>query len=108
MKHLKRVLLYSVFALFIVACSQKSKQQSSQKEERMEWFKEAKFGMFIHWGPYSRLAVEWKGKQVPVGENAEWIMQKMQIPVEEYRKMASTFNPVEFDAEGWVSLAKQT
>ncbi len=108
MKHLKRVLLYSVFALFIVACSQKSKQQSSQKEDRMEWFKEAKFGMFIHWGPYSKLAGEWQGKQVPVGENSEWIMQKMQIPVEEYRKMASTFNPVEFDAEEWVSLAKQT
>ena len=108
MKHVKRVFLYSVFALLIVSCSQKSKQQSSQKKDRMEWFKEAKFGMFIHWGPYSKLAGEWKGQQVPVGENAEWIMQKMQIPVEEYREMASTLNPVQFNAEEWVSLAKQT
>ncbi|MDX1283850.1 MAG: alpha-L-fucosidase, partial [Draconibacterium sp.] len=44
--------------------------------------------------------------QVPVGENAEWIMQKLQVPVEEYRKVAATFNPVKFDAEKWTNLAE--
>ena len=76
------------------------------KKDRLAWFKEAKFGLFIHWGPYSVLAGEWNGRQVPVGENAEWIMQKLQIPVDEYRKIAPQFNPVEFDAREWVDLAK--
>jgi len=80
--------------------------KSTSKEERLNWFKEAKFGMFIHWGPYSKLAGEWNGKKIPVGENAEWIMQKLQIPVKEYRKMAKQFNPIKFNAEDWVKLAK--
>jgi hypothetical protein len=49
---------------------------------RMQWFRDAKFGMFIHWGIYSDLAGEWNSRQVPVGENAEWVMQKLRIPVE--------------------------
>ena len=76
------------------------------QEERLAWFKEAKFGLFIHWGPYSKLAGEWQGRQVPVGENAEWIMHSLQIPVQEYRPMARTLNPVDYDPEAWVALAK--
>ena len=76
------------------------------QEERLEWFKEAKFGMFIHWGPYSLLAGEWNGRRIPVGENAEWIMQKLEIPVQEYRKIAPQFNPVRYDAEEWAELAR--
>ena len=76
------------------------------KEERLAWFRDAKFGMFIHWGPYSRLAGEWEGRRVPVGENAEWIMQKLRIPVERYREMARRFDPVRFDAARWCSLAR--
>jgi alpha-L-fucosidase len=64
--------------------------------------------MFIHWGPYSRLAGEWKGKQVPVGENAEWIMQKLRIPRQTYRDLARKFNPDKFNAKEWVDLAKST
>ncbi len=78
----------------------------SGKTARLEWFREAKFGMFIHWGPYSQLAGEWDGRQVPVGENAEWIMQKLEIPREEYRALARQFNPTRFDAEAWAQLAQ--
>jgi hypothetical protein len=42
--------------------------------ERIEWFQHDKLGMFIHWGPYSALAGEWKGQHTPVGDEAEWIM----------------------------------
>lgn len=76
--------------------------------QRMRWFRQDKFGMFIHWGPYSYLAGEWKGQQVPVGTEAEWIMQRFNIPVSEYRQMAHNFNPVHFNAETWVALAKAT
>src|SRR5450631_402857 len=75
-------------------------------EERIQWFKHDKFGMFVHWGPYSYLAGEWKGQQIPVGTEAEWIMQRFNIPVAEYREMAHNFNPVQFNAKAYVALAK--
>jgi alpha-L-fucosidase len=74
--------------------------------ERMRWFRNDKFGMFIHWGPYSRLAGEWKGQRVPVGTEAEWIMQRFNIPVKEYREMARGLNAVHFNAAEWVALAR--
>jgi len=71
-----------------------------------EWFSDGKFGMFIHWGPYSVLGGEWNGKRIEQGDIAEWIMERFHIPVEEYRKVAATFNPVKFNAREWVALAK--
>jgi alpha-L-fucosidase len=76
--------------------------------ERIEWFQHDKFGMFIHWGPYSYLAGEWNGQRIPVGTEAEWIMQRFNIPVAQYREMAHHLNPVHFDANDWVALAKAT
>jgi len=78
------------------------------KEQRLEWFRQAKFGVFIHWGPYARLAGEWRGKRLSVGTNCEWIMQRLQIPREEYREAAKQFNPVKFDADAWADLAATT
>jgi alpha-L-fucosidase len=75
---------------------------------RMQWFEQDKLGMFIHWGPYSYLAGEWKGQRIPVGTEAEWIMQRFNIPVAEYREKAHRMNPVNFDADKWVQLAKST
>jgi alpha-L-fucosidase len=80
----------------------------ASEDDRIQWFKHDKFGMFIHWGPYSYLAGEWKGQQIPVGTEAEWIMQRFNIPVAEYRQMAHNLNPVHFDAKAWVALAKAT
>jgi alpha-L-fucosidase len=75
-------------------------------QDRLSWFREAKFGMFVHWGPYARLAGEWQGRRIPVGAEAEWIMHRFNIPVAEYREIARGFNPVKFDAARWVALAK--
>ena len=75
-----------------------------QKEARLEWFREAKYGLFIHWGLYAIPAGEWKGARVPgIGE---WIMNRAKIPVREYEALASQFNPVKFDADAWVQLAQ--
>jgi alpha-L-fucosidase len=77
-------------------------------QDRMAWFRDAKFGMFVHWGPYSALAGEWKGKQVPPGGQAEWIMQRFHIPFAEYREAARRFRPDGFDARAMARLARQS
>ena len=69
-----------------------------------EWYKQAKFGMFIHWGLYSIPAGEWKGQRTD--KPAEWLMTYYRIPIKEYEKLATVFNPIYFDAEEWVKLAK--
>jgi alpha-L-fucosidase len=69
-----------------------------------EWFKQAGFGLMIHWGLYSLLGGEWRGKRMDyIGE---WIMSKYEIPIEEYERLADAFNPIYFDAEAWVLAAK--
>ena len=80
--------------------------QAETSEERMAWFRHDKLGMFIHFGPYSALAGEWKGHRTPVGDEAEWIMQRFNIPVPEYRELAHRFNPSRFNADEVVALAK--
>ncbi len=74
------------------------------RDARMAWFREARFGMFIHWGVYAVPAGTYQGKQIPgIGE---WIMNKGKIPMAEYQTYASQFNPVKYDPESWVRLAR--
>ena len=75
----------------------------SEKDQRMDWWREARFGLFIHWGLYAVPAGEWKGTT----NHAEWILTTAQIPVAEYEKFAPQFNPVKFDAARWVAAAKR-
>lgn len=75
-----------------------------RKDCGQPWWKNAKYGLFIHWGLYSQLAGFWKGQEIPgIGE---WIMKRMNIPVAEYEQIAKDFNPTEFDATQWVQLAQ--
>ena len=74
------------------------------KDTKQQWFKEAKFGLFIHFGLYALLAGEYNGQKT---ENiAEWIMNDLDIPREDYEKLASRFNPIHFNAKEIVSKAK--
>jgi alpha-L-fucosidase len=77
-------------------------ETQEQRDGRMEWWRDARFGMFIHWGLYAIPAGEWKDKT----DHAEWIRHTAQIPVEEYDKFVGQFNPVKFDADAWVRMAK--
>ncbi|UCF44184.1 MAG: alpha-L-fucosidase [Planctomycetota bacterium] len=74
-----------------------------QHDKRMAWWREARFGMFIHWGLYAVPAGEWKGTT----NHAEWILTTAQIPVKEYEKFCPQFNPVKFNANEWVRIAKE-
>jgi alpha-L-fucosidase len=74
------------------------------KDQRMKWWREARFGMFIHWGLYAVPAGQWKGKKIEgIGE---WIMERADIPISEYEPLAQQFNPVKFDANEFVKIAK--
>jgi alpha-L-fucosidase len=81
-----------------------SQQVDAAKAKRLEWFREAKYGLFIHWGLYAIPAGQWQGRRIPgIGE---WIMNRAQIPVKTYEQLAKQFNPVKFNADEWVQLAK--
>ena len=74
----------------------------AERDARMQWFRDAKFGMFIHWGVYAVPAGEWNGKT----DYAEWIMENAKIPASQYETFQKQFNPVKFDAQKWVAIAK--
>ena len=74
-------------------------------DDRMDWWREARFGLFIHWGLYAIPAGEWNGERIP--GISEWIMLRAQVPVADYEALAKQFNPVKYDADAWVRLAKE-
>jgi len=76
-----------------------------QRTDRMQWWKEARFGMFIHWGLYSIAGGQWMGKDSD--RAGEQIMAGEKITVAEYEPLAKQFNPSKFSAKEWVSLAKE-
>ncbi len=80
-----------------------TKETTEQRDSRMAWWRDARFGMFIHWGLYAVPAGEWKKET----DHAEWILETAQIPVEKYEKFAAQFNPIKFDAKEWVEIAKK-
>lgn len=79
-------------------------ETKAQRDARMEWWREAKFGMFIHWGVYSVPAGFYHDQ--PVKGIGEWIMNHGKIPMAEYQEYAKQFDPEKFDAEKWVKIAK--
>jgi alpha-L-fucosidase len=82
-----------------------AEEPSSDPAERTRWFREARFGMFIHWGVYAVPAGEWQGK--PVGGIGEWIMKNGKIPVADYKAFAKDFTAAKYDAAAWAALAKR-
>ncbi len=102
MKRLIIVLLVLLVVFNSVSLAGSEGKKELTRAEKLAWFKEAKFGMFIHWGPYAIPAGYWKGNK----NSAEWIQLTANIPNAEYEPMAATFNPVDFDARRWVAIAK--
>jgi len=101
-------LMFGLACLAVTAQAQTAvpaPETQEQRDARMAWFRDAKFGLFIHWGVYAVPAGTYGGKQIPgIGE---WIMRRAPIPVAEYRAYAKQFNPVKYDPEAWAELAKE-
>lgn len=110
MRH-KKFILVTVAILFVLTVKVNAQQKDylkesvAEKDARMEWWNEAKLGMFIHWGPYSVPAGKYRGVETS-RKNAEWIMNDLNIPIDEYEKFATLFYPQNYDAEKWVKMAK--
>jgi alpha-L-fucosidase len=80
-------------------------ETKEQRDARMGWWREAKFGMFIHWGVYAVPAGTYNGKQI--GGIGEWIMNRGKIPVAEYKAFAPKFTASKYDPDAWAALAKK-
>ena len=108
--HMKKLLLAGIFLIgATVSYSQPFAGNAAPgdtltRDERMGWWREARFGMFIHWGVYAELAGEYDGHTI--GKAAEWIMNRGKIPVAKYHEAARKFNPVKYDADAWVRTAR--
>lgn len=120
MKHICLLIIFSFLVLPALAQSyakdqypeihkEEWKQMNQSKQETKEWFKDAKYGMFIHWGLYSIPGGIWKGQKIHDMKSphvAEWIMHAAEIPRDEYSELAKEFNPLEFNADNIAKLAK--
>lgn len=89
----------------LVPAEELGKESLAEYNKRMDWFVNAPYGMFIHFGLYSTLGGEWKGEKI--GWYAEWIQASADIPSDEYAKMAKDFNPKDFDADLIAGKAKE-
>ena len=99
---MRRLITLLLLALISIQAQDFTKETKQQRDARMKWWRDARFGMFIHWGLYAIPAGEWNSKK----NHGEWIRTTAQIPLEEYDKFVQQFNPVKFDAEDWVKMAK--
>ena len=88
------VILFFTF-IFSISLSAQEYVPSKENLEARKWFQEAKFGLFVHWGVYSILG------------DGEWVMNNQNIAIDEYEILPSFFNPIDFDAEAWVTMAKK-
>jgi len=99
----RMIFLGIVSILMFISCSSPSKKESVS-ENRLQWWDDAKFGLFIHWGVYAVPAGTYQGNEIPfIGE---WIMNIAKIPVVEYKKFAGQYNPIKYDPVSWVKMAK--
>src|SRR5256886_17341011 len=88
----------------IFAADPTTQESKEQRDARMAWWREARFGMFIHWGVYSVPAGTYNGKQI--GGIGEWIMNNGEIPPATYQAYAKEFNPTKVNAHEEVTIAE--
>jgi alpha-L-fucosidase len=101
MKH-AQIALFLALTLSTFTRFNAAAETPAAHNQRMEWFRDARFGMFLHWGVYAVPAGAWNGKT----NYGEWFLENTQMPVSQYEKFAAQFNPTNFNAREWVRMAK--
>ncbi len=91
----------TVAALLAAVLAVSAPCQEGVDDQRLAWWREARFGLFIHWGLYAIPAGQWRDAT----DHAEWIRDTAQIPIEEYDRLVAQFDPVKFDAGEWARMA---
>ena len=94
MKHIHCFIVILLLSIYQPSLAQEKYEPLPENLEARKWFRDAAFGLFIHWGVYSVLG------------DGEWVMQHQQIPIQTYEKVPAFFNPIEFDPKEWVNMAK--
>ncbi len=102
---MRKLIFYIVVFLFFSGTVKAEKTIS--QNPKMDWWKEAKFGMFIHWGLYSIPAGTWGEQKMKRVIGSEWILNVLKILIADYTKLAPQFNPTNFNADNFVLLAKE-
>lgn len=103
-KRLATALLVSLLLPAALHAQGSTVETTAQRDQRMRWWREARFGLFIHWGIYAVAAGEYNGQRSD--KAGEWIMEWANIPRADYEKLAAQFNPIKFNAKEWVRIAK--
>jgi len=91
---IKNILVAAIVCCCITHAQAQTYTRSPQNEAARAWFTDAKFGLFIHWGPFS------------IPGDGEWVMNNQQMPVATYEKLPAFFNPTAFDPAEWVQMVK--
>lgn len=108
MTRCSRIPLFALLGLLLftsTGLAETASELAQDRDARMKWWREAKFGMFVHWGIYSVVGGQYKGQDLP--NSAEWMMNRGKVPIAEYEKYAAAFNPTKFDADEFVGRAKR-
>src|SRR3954469_14653101 len=104
----RRRLLISSSSALLLAGAGRAAETEAQRDARMKWWREARFGMFVHWGLYSGLAGTWDGKPVATTGGMEWIQQRVKADTATYAARAiPLFKPKPAFAAEWARLAKE-
>ncbi len=101
----KAVLSIVMLCGLVATGAAQSRPYDAAREKRLEWFREAKYGLFIHWGLYAIPAGQWKDGRRSLGLG-EWIQNRLKIPVRDYEALTKEFNPTKFNPDEWVQLAQ--
>lgn len=99
---MKKLIAILLLVFFSINAQNFTRETKEEHNARMQWWRDARFGLFIHWGLYSIPAGEWNGAV----NHAEWIRTTAQISLKEYDRFVDQFNPAKFNAEEWVKMAK--